>query len=92
MMKILFQVVQSLRSTRNYSELGSCPTLHGGSRPLLARSLLGNGAAGAGPTVEEMVQTATGRILVARSGDPRKPALLTYHDIGLNYLTNFQVM
>lgn len=41
--------------------------------------------------VEEMVQTATGKILVARQGDPRRPAIITYHDLGLNYLTNFQV-
>ena len=32
-----------------------------------------------------------GPILVARHGDPKKPVLITYHDIGLNYLSNFQV-
>ena len=85
-----FQVVQSLRlqSSKNYSELGSCPTLHSGSRPLLARTLLSEEA---NKPVEEMVQTATGKILVARQGDPRRPAIITYHDVGLNYLTNFQV-
>lgn len=46
---------------------------------------------GAAKPVEEMVQTATGRILVARQGDPRKPAIFTYHDIALNYLSNFHV-
>ena len=86
----LFQVVQSLRlqSSKNYSELGSCPTLHSGSRPLLARTLLSEEA---NKPVEEMVQTATGKIMVARQGDPRRPAIITYHDLGLNYLTNFQV-
>ena len=42
-------------------------------------------------TVEEFVQTAKGKILVARQGDPKKPIIITYHDIGLNYLSNFQV-
>jgi hypothetical protein len=42
--------------------------------------------------IEEMVQTTKGKILVARQGDPKKPALLTYHDLGLNYLSNFQVI
>ena len=40
---------------------------------------------------EEMVQTATGPIMVAREGDPRKPAIVTYHDLALNYLSNFSV-
>jgi hypothetical protein len=40
---------------------------------------------------EEFVQTAKGRILVVRQGDPRKPVIITYHDLGLNYSTNFQV-
>ena len=43
-------------------------------------------------TIEEFVQTAKGKILVARQGDPKKPAIITYHDIGLNYLSNFQVI
>ena len=37
-----FQVVQSLRlqsSSKSYSELGSCPTLSGNNRPLLARTI-----------------------------------------------------
>lgn len=93
-----FQVVQSLRlqsssSSKNYSELGSCPTLNSGSRALLARSISGAVADGdeASRPVEESVQTATGKITVARQGDPRKPALITYHDIALNYASNFQV-
>jgi len=86
------QVVQSLKfqaSSRNYSELGSCPSLNTGQRPLLARSL-GDSSNGAGGVHEEFVQTAKGRILVVRQGDPRKPVIITYHDLGLNYSTNFQ--
>ena len=40
---------------------------------------------------EETIQTSKGSILVARQGDPRKPALITYHDLGLNHNTNFLV-
>ena len=45
---------------------------------------------------EERVETLTGSILVAhqgadhRTGKTRKPVLVTYHDIGLNNVTNFQ--
>jgi len=39
---------------------------------------------------EEMVDTSQGRSLVAFAGDRSKPVLLTYHDLGLNYVTNFQ--
>ncbi len=46
---------------------------------------------GSPKAVEELVQTTKGKILVARQGDPKKPVLLTYHDLGLNYLSNFQV-
>ena len=91
--------MQSLKfqaASRNYSELGSCPSLNSGRRPLLARSFGGsaasNEAGGAeGSIHEEFVQTAKGRILVARQGNSRKPAIITYHDLGLNYSTNFQV-
>ena len=80
--------------------MGSCPSLNSGRRPLLARNIGGSSTAddaaifGAGKdcgVVEEFVQTAKGKILVARQGDPKKPAIITYHDIGLNYLSNFQV-
>ena len=40
---------------------------------------------------EERIPTSKGHILVARQGDVRKPALITYHDLGLNYKTNFTV-
>ena len=91
--------------SKNYSELGSCPSLNSGRRPLLARNVgsssngdtLGEDAAifGTGQdtgAIEEFVQTAKGRILIARHGDTKKPAIITYHDIGLNYLSNFQVI
>ena len=102
------QVVQSLKEksqSKNYSELGSCPSLNSGRRPLLARNVgsssngdtLGEDAAifGTGQdtgAIEEFVQTAKGRILIARQGDTKNPAIITYHDIGLNYLSNFQVI
>lgn len=76
------EVVQSLKEksqTKNYSELGSCPSLNSGRRPLLARNVgcsttgdnHGEDAAifGTGQdtgAVEELVQTAKGKILVAR--------------------------
>jgi hypothetical protein len=33
---------------------------------------------------EELVQTGTGSVLVAVKGNRSKPAILTYHDLGLN--------
>jgi pimeloyl-ACP methyl ester carboxylesterase len=44
---------------------------------------------------EERIETLTGTILVAHQGadhrvDKKKPVLVTYHDIGLNHVTNFQ--
>lgn len=44
---------------------------------------------------EERIETRTGTILVAHQGvdhrvDKKKPVLITYHDIGLNHVTNFQ--
>ncbi len=41
---------------------------------------------------EETVETPKGKLVVARVGDPRKTALLTFHDLGLNYISNFQVL
>jgi len=35
-------------------------------------------------TTEEQVMTEKGSILVAIQGDRRKPAIMTFHDIGLN--------
>jgi len=39
---------------------------------------------------EEMVNTARGSLLVAVQGDRSKPAIITYHDLGLNHVANFQ--
>jgi len=40
---------------------------------------------------ETLVETGTGPVLVAHSGEVSpKPVLLTYHDLGLNYVSNFQ--
>lgn len=44
--------------------------------------------------IEELVETSTGNVMVAYSGDrtanPSKPVILTYHDLGLNYVSNYQ--
>ncbi len=40
---------------------------------------------------EEKVVTAKGTVLVAWKGDRTKPALLTFHDLGLSHVSNFQV-
>lgn len=39
---------------------------------------------------EESIETAKGKVLVAFAGDRKKPAILTFHDLGLNYISNFQ--
>ncbi len=40
---------------------------------------------------EAVVEVAGGcKVTVARAGDPSRPAVLTYHDLGLNYVSNFQ--
>ena len=88
------QVVQSLKfqsSSKTYAELGSCPALNSGTRPLLARGLT-DGNTNDGSLHEEWLQTSKGKILVTRQGgDTRKPTLITYHDIGLNGNSNFIV-
>ena len=40
---------------------------------------------------EEIIQTSKGSVTVACKGDRSKPAMLTYHDLGLNHVSNFQV-
>jgi len=40
--------------------------------------------------VEERVETGRGSLLVAVQGNRSKPAILTYHDLGLNYVSSFQ--
>lgn len=43
------------------------------------------------PSVEEVrVMTNKGSVLVAVQGNRKKPAILTYHDLGLNYVASFQ--
>ena len=42
---------------------------------------------------ETYVETSTGRVLVAHTGGVvtnSRPVILTYHDLGLNYVSNFQ--
>ncbi|XP_074035101.1 misexpression suppressor of KSR 2 isoform X2 [Leptinotarsa decemlineata] len=39
---------------------------------------------------EEIVETDRGNIVVAVQGSRNKPAILTYHDLGLNYISSFQ--
>jgi len=41
---------------------------------------------------EEIVETDHGSVTVAIKGDRSKPAILTYHDLGLNYISNFQAL
>ncbi|XP_035449603.1 protein NDRG3 [Spodoptera frugiperda] len=43
-----------------------------------------------GACVEERVRTSRGDLLVAVRGDRSKRAIITYHDLGLNYAANFQ--
>ncbi|XP_040564561.2 protein NDRG3 [Lepeophtheirus salmonis] len=52
----------------------------------LTRSLL----AKPGDYEERKIETDKGSVLVALKGDPSQPALVTYHDLGLNYVSNFQ--
>jgi len=41
--------------------------------------------------VEERVELPDGHMVtVAKAGDTKKPCILTYHDLGLNYISNFQ--
>lgn len=40
--------------------------------------------------VEERVRTSLGDIVVAVRGDRSKRAIITYHDLGVNYAANFQ--
>lgn len=41
---------------------------------------------------EEIVSTDHGSVTVAIKGDRSKPAILTFHDLGLNYISNFQAL
>ncbi|XP_057366753.1 protein NDRG3-like isoform X1 [Daphnia carinata] len=39
---------------------------------------------------EERIETGRGTLLVAIQGDRTQPAMITYHDLGLNHVANFQ--
>uniref|UniRef100_G3MM97 Protein NDRG3 n=1 Tax=Amblyomma maculatum TaxID=34609 RepID=G3MM97_AMBMU len=41
-------------------------------------------------TQEDRIETDFGTMVVAVQGDRNKPAVFTYHDIGLNHVSNFQ--
>ena len=74
-----FQVIQRLKflAKTSYEEIGPLNK----TLPVL-------------PQVDrrEVVQTPRGgKSVVIRQGNPCHPALITYHDLGLNYSTNFQV-
>ncbi|XP_011504477.1 PREDICTED: protein NDRG3 isoform X4 [Ceratosolen solmsi marchali] len=43
-----------------------------------------------GSVREERVDTDKGSLLVAVQGNRAKPAIITYHDLGLNYISSFQ--
>ncbi|XP_014215346.1 protein NDRG3 isoform X2 [Copidosoma floridanum] len=43
-----------------------------------------------GSVREERVETDRGALIVAVQGNRAKPAILTYHDLGLNYISSFQ--
>lgn len=41
--------------------------------------------------VEKVIETEKfGKVVVATRGNPKKPAIVTYHDLGLNYISNYQ--
>ena len=44
-----------------------------------------------GGYLEEIVETFRGPVLVAWRGSRTNPAIITYHDLGLNHVSNFQV-
>jgi len=41
---------------------------------------------------EEVIMTLKGPVTVAWKGNRENPALVTYHDFGMNHVSNFQVM
>ncbi|XP_037085113.1 protein NDRG3-like [Pollicipes pollicipes] len=50
------------------------------------RVAIGDGSLGQ----EEYVETSRGSVCIAWQGDRRRPAVVTYHDLGLNYVSSFQ--
>jgi len=83
------QVVASLRLPGVGSQYYSLGSSHHrplpSCRPLLARTLPTSC-----PGSEETLTSPHGPILVARDGNPVGPAIVTFHDLGLNHLSNFQ--
>ncbi|KAA0202275.1 hypothetical protein HAZT_HAZT004983, partial [Hyalella azteca] len=51
-----------------------------------ARTLVADGSLG----TPQQVETEHGPITIAVVGDTTKPTIFTYHDLGLNHVTNFQ--
>lgn len=68
------------KMTANYTEL-----LTVSSSPPVDRNMDNNTK-----YTEEMVDTSHGQVLVAWTGDRTKTPIVTYHDLGLNYISNFQ--
>ena len=48
------------------------------------------GSGGFGGMTDEIVQTSHGEFLVSWKGERSRPALVTFHDLGLNAVSNFQ--
>ena len=48
------------------------------------------------PTLDEesieTLSTPHGQVKVAREGNPTGPAFITFHDLGLNHLSNYKVI
>ena len=77
---------QRCRKISQYSEnFTSCDT----KSPLTLHKRYGNTF----NCVEERISTCHGSLLVARQGakpGPKTPVILTYHDLGLNYISNYE--
>ena len=58
------------------------------SRPLLTRTI----PTASINTNEDLLITPHGTVKVSKAGNPSGPAILTFHDLGLNSASNFQVI
>ena len=88
------QIVHSLTnpSSRRYSSLSSTAT--GPPQQLTSRPLLSRGFLSSDSVISyqrDVLDTGKGSITVYRCGKDTGPAIITFHDLGLNYLSNFQV-
>jgi len=82
------QIASSLHLpvSTNYSR-SSCPNLTGiTAGPVLSCTLLNTSE----NDNEDLLNTPHGTLTVAKEGNPRGPAIITLHDIGLNHSSNFQ--